>query len=137
VARKTYPDFVCAKCSTKVQPGTNYKLKSFTFHPSVVEKLRKFDLPRSGGPLCCPCKDQILKASWREDRQKATEEARIRAEARAKEFAAASQPEGMSVWTWDNICRHACCPKARPLHCVCMYSFVCPTHGETHIGTHD
>ncbi len=30
-----------------------------------------------------------------------------------------------------------CCPLATPINCVCFSSFVCPLHGETHIGTHD
>lgn len=33
--------------------------------------------------------------------------------------------------------RYACCDKAEFLPCVCMYSFRCPVHGDTHIGTHD
>jgi len=31
----------------------------------------------------------------------------------------------------------ACCPKAQPSNCVCMYSYKCPEHGDQHIGTHD
>lgn len=31
----------------------------------------------------------------------------------------------------------ACCPKAVPMFCVCMHSYRCPEHRETHIGTHD
>lgn len=33
--------------------------------------------------------------------------------------------------------RHACCMDAEFSPCVCMYSFTCKTHGETHVGTHD
>lgn len=33
--------------------------------------------------------------------------------------------------------RYACCDKAEFTPCVCMYSFHCETHGDTHIGTHD
>lgn len=33
--------------------------------------------------------------------------------------------------------RHACCDKAVATNCVCAYSFTCPVHGDTHIGTHD
>lgn len=33
--------------------------------------------------------------------------------------------------------RYACCDKAELMPCVCMYSYRCPVHGETHIGTHD
>lgn len=32
---------------------------------------------------------------------------------------------------------HACCGDARVLACVCAYAYDCPTHGATHIGTHD
>lgn len=35
------------------------------------------------------------------------------------------------------IQRLGCCDKAEITSCVCMYSFVCPIHGNTHIGTHD
>lgn len=31
----------------------------------------------------------------------------------------------------------ACCALAEFSNCVCMYSFKCLIHGETHIGTHD
>lgn len=31
----------------------------------------------------------------------------------------------------------ACCPKAKTIPCVCMYSYSCPDHGNQHIGTHD
>jgi len=37
----------------------------------------------------------------------------------------------------DIKARFACCDKAEFTPCVCMYSFTCPTHGDTHIGTHD
>jgi hypothetical protein len=37
----------------------------------------------------------------------------------------------------DIIRRFACCDKAVPSNCVCAYSFKCPQHGVTHIGTHD
>jgi len=33
--------------------------------------------------------------------------------------------------------RYACCHRAEMLPCVCAYSFRCPVHGDTHIGTHD
>jgi len=33
--------------------------------------------------------------------------------------------------------RFACCDRAEPHPCVCMYAFTCPTHGITHNGTHD
>lgn len=33
--------------------------------------------------------------------------------------------------------RFACCEKAEFSPCVCTYSFKCPDHGDTHIGTHD
>lgn len=32
---------------------------------------------------------------------------------------------------------HACCDKAEPIPCVCAWAYTCPTHGDTHIGTHD
>lgn len=35
------------------------------------------------------------------------------------------------------IQRFGCCEKAELTPCVCMYSFDCPVHGKTHIGTHD
>jgi hypothetical protein len=31
----------------------------------------------------------------------------------------------------------ACCEKAKPINCVCAYSYDCPVHGAVHIGTHD
>lgn len=31
----------------------------------------------------------------------------------------------------------ACCPKAKPMACVCEYAWECPDHGVKHIGTHD
>jgi hypothetical protein len=37
----------------------------------------------------------------------------------------------------EHIRQHACCSKATPSPCVCMYSFTCPEHGTMHIGTHD
>ena len=33
--------------------------------------------------------------------------------------------------------RHACCSKAKPIECVCVYAFTCPEHGERHIGSHE
>jgi len=33
--------------------------------------------------------------------------------------------------------RFACCSKAQFSPCVCTWSFECPEHGTTHIGTHD
>jgi hypothetical protein len=30
-----------------------------------------------------------------------------------------------------------CCEQATTLPCVCYASWQCPTHGSTHIGTHD
>jgi hypothetical protein len=30
-----------------------------------------------------------------------------------------------------------CCDRAEPVACVCVRSYRCPTHGETHIGSHD
>jgi hypothetical protein len=35
------------------------------------------------------------------------------------------------------IQKFGCCKKAKILPCVCTYSFTCPIHGNTHIGTHD
>lgn len=35
------------------------------------------------------------------------------------------------------IQRLGCCDRAEITSCVCMYSFVCSVHGNTHIGTHD
>ena len=32
---------------------------------------------------------------------------------------------------------YACCMEAVPSPCVCMHSFSCKTHGDTHVGTHD
>ena len=32
---------------------------------------------------------------------------------------------------------YACCEKAEFKPCVCMYSFACAEHGDTHVGTHD
>lgn len=32
---------------------------------------------------------------------------------------------------------HACCPYAERISCVCLASFSCQIHGETHVGTHD
>lgn len=32
---------------------------------------------------------------------------------------------------------YACCARAEFAPCVCMYSFECPEHGSTHVGTHD
>jgi hypothetical protein len=37
----------------------------------------------------------------------------------------------------DLVRSFGCCEKAKPSPCVCMYSFTCPIHGDTHIGTHD
>lgn len=37
----------------------------------------------------------------------------------------------------ENILSMACCDKARSINCVCAYSFICPEHGERHIGSHD
>lgn len=37
----------------------------------------------------------------------------------------------------EHIKHFGCCEKATPTQCVCMYSFTCPEHGETHIGSHD
>lgn len=31
----------------------------------------------------------------------------------------------------------ACCPKAEASKCVCAYSYTCPDHEPTHVGTHD
>lgn len=48
----------------------------------------------------------------------------------------------MAQWTLK-LCKlhkigpQACCLKAKRNNCVCMYSYKCPKHGETHIGTHD
>lgn len=33
--------------------------------------------------------------------------------------------------------RHGCCEQATPITCHCTYSFSCPIHGETHIGSHE
>lgn len=33
--------------------------------------------------------------------------------------------------------KQACCPYAVQIPCVCAWSFNCPIHGETHIGSHD
>lgn len=33
--------------------------------------------------------------------------------------------------------RYGCCEKATMTPCVCMYSFTCPEHGDSHIGSHD
>lgn len=30
-----------------------------------------------------------------------------------------------------------CCQRATRTNCVCTYSWTCPVHGETHVGTHD
>lgn len=30
-----------------------------------------------------------------------------------------------------------CCDQAQVTPCVCTRSYTCPTHGESHIGTHD
>lgn len=32
---------------------------------------------------------------------------------------------------------HACCALATPRPCACVYSYSCPTHGNTCIGSHD
>lgn len=32
---------------------------------------------------------------------------------------------------------HVCCEKAVGIPCVCAWSWVCPEHGEHHVGTHD
>lgn len=31
----------------------------------------------------------------------------------------------------------ACCKDAQPTNCVCVYSYKCETHGQTHVGSHD
>lgn len=30
-----------------------------------------------------------------------------------------------------------CCERATVLPCVCAYSWTCPDHGDTHVGSHD
>lgn len=32
---------------------------------------------------------------------------------------------------------HACCGHATVRACVCAYAYDCPTHGASHVGTHD
>lgn len=43
----------------------------------------------------------------------------------------------VSMGVTNKVSPHACCAKAEIIGCVCMYSFHCPDHSETHIGTHD
>lgn len=33
--------------------------------------------------------------------------------------------------------QYACCSQAHVRACVCAYSFECPIHGVTHVGSHD
>ena len=37
----------------------------------------------------------------------------------------------------DRIKRYGCCKKAKPRNCVCLYSFECPKHGVTCVGSHE
>lgn len=37
----------------------------------------------------------------------------------------------------DIVKRFGCCSQAVLAPCVCTYKFVCPAHGERHVGTHD
>ena len=30
-----------------------------------------------------------------------------------------------------------CCRKAHRIECVCVKAWDCPTHGQTHVGSHD
>jgi hypothetical protein len=30
-----------------------------------------------------------------------------------------------------------CCAQARPVQCSCAFHWVCPNHGEQHVGSHD
>lgn len=38
---------------------------------------------------------------------------------------------------YDVATGRLCCVKAEYINCVCLLSYTCPIHGDTHIGTHD
>jgi hypothetical protein len=43
----------------------------------------------------------------------------------------------MSAIKTPKINPYACCGLAKVRSCVCTYSFTCPLHGDTCIGSHD
>lgn len=118
--------FHCVSCEQDITPLSSHDAPT-SFDPSVVKSGDA--LP---GPHCRSCKERVLKASAKRFR----DAARKREEDRALSFQV-PKPSDVSDWQWSVMRSAACCPKARFSPCVCVYSFHCEEHGDTHVGSHD
>lgn len=52
-----------------------------------------------------------------------------------KELQRRDKNHGSKTWSYNPS--RKCCELALSSYCVCTYSYVCPVHGDTHIGSHD
>lgn len=67
---------------------------------------------------------------------------RVLARGTAKGWINGLTPEYWVKYAWAEVNEiaggeHRCCPKQKPISCVCRASYICPDHGQTCIGSHD